>query len=249
MPNLFLANTGLLPHDLVTCPFQVIQLRKLYSGSLVVSDLFYEHDQPAKTGLPAKQTSAPFPQSADWGRESPSLSFAPSEGNSQLPSRRMCALPSAAASEEDTSKLDPAVVSAPLSESEESAPNRRRSSGSHQIKQAQEPPSGAKRRGRPRKQAQGIPASSKPTMPSAKKKAPGLKTGDSVWEVEEIVGSRIEADTYIHYYEVKWKGWSAKHNTWEPKKNLADCKDLIKQFEVQGEKDEKRKRKFSKDDP
>lgn len=160
----------------------------------------------------------------------------------------MSAHPSAAASEEDTSKLDPAVVSTPLSGSEESAPKRRRSSGSHQIKQAQEPPSGAKRRGRPRKQAQGTPARSKPTMTSPKEGEPVLKTGDGVWEVEQIVGSRIEADTYIHYYEVKWKGWSAKHNTWEPKKNLADCKDLIKQFEVQSEKDEKRKRKNSKDD-
>jgi hypothetical protein len=52
-----------------------------------------------------------------------------------------------------------------------------------------------------------------------------------VWEVEEVVGSLIEADTYIHYYEVKWRGYSSKDNTWEPKKNLQNCQEAIKRFE------------------
>lgn len=52
-----------------------------------------------------------------------------------------------------------------------------------------------------------------------------------LWEVERIVAAHIEAETYIHWYQVKWKGWSAKNNTWEPKKNLASCQDLIDNFE------------------
>lgn len=54
---------------------------------------------------------------------------------------------------------------------------------------------------------------------------------ETVWEVERVVGARIEANTYIHWYQVKWKGWAAKHNTWEPKKNLSSCRDLIEEFE------------------
>ncbi|TQV96919.1 chromo (CHRromatin organization MOdifier) domain-containing protein [Cordyceps javanica] len=63
------------------------------------------------------------------------------------------------------------------------------------------------------------------------------------WEVECIVDSRIEADTYIHWYQVKWKGWGAKHNTWEPKKNLVSCQDLIEEFKVRQRKEAKTKRK------
>lgn len=54
---------------------------------------------------------------------------------------------------------------------------------------------------------------------------------DAVWEVERIVGSKIEAGTLIHFYQVKWKGWPDKHNTWEPKKNLSTCRGLISDFE------------------
>ncbi|KAM0667430.1 hypothetical protein ACQRIT_003522 [Beauveria bassiana] len=67
------------------------------------------------------------------------------------------------------------------------------------------------------------------------------------WEVEKIVDARIEAETYIHWYRVKWKGWSAKHNTWEPKKNLASCQDLIDEFEALQEKEERSAKKQNKD--
>ncbi|KGQ12140.1 Heterochromatin protein 1 [Beauveria bassiana D1-5] len=63
------------------------------------------------------------------------------------------------------------------------------------------------------------------------------------WEVEKIVDARIEAETYIHWYRVKWKGWSAKHNTWEPKKNLANCQDLIDEFEALQEKENRSAKK------
>lgn len=58
-----------------------------------------------------------------------------------------------------------------------------------------------------------------------------IANAKEVWEVEEVVGSLIEADTYIHYYEVKWKGYSSKENTWGPKKNLQTCQEAIERFE------------------
>lgn len=58
-----------------------------------------------------------------------------------------------------------------------------------------------------------------------------VKTSGREWEVEQIVDSRIDADTYEHFYEVKWKGYSIKENTWEPKTNLSNCLDAIQAFE------------------
>lgn len=51
------------------------------------------------------------------------------------------------------------------------------------------------------------------------------------WEVEKILGSQIDAISYEHFYLVKWKGYGVQENTWEPKKNLANCKDAIRAFE------------------
>lgn len=56
-------------------------------------------------------------------------------------------------------------------------------------------------------------------------------TSGEEWEVEEIIDSRIEAGTLVHYYEVKWRGFSSKHNTWEPKVHLQNCKEAIEEFE------------------
>ncbi|CAJ0552868.1 Ff.00g009460.m01.CDS01 [Fusarium sp. VM40] len=54
---------------------------------------------------------------------------------------------------------------------------------------------------------------------------------DTEWEVEEIVESRIDTTTKKQVYLVKWKGYSSKHNTWEPRKNLGNCLKLVRKFE------------------
>jgi hypothetical protein len=51
------------------------------------------------------------------------------------------------------------------------------------------------------------------------------------WEVEKILDSGIDGPTGVHLYLVKWKGFSSKENTWEPKKNLGNCLKLIQEFE------------------
>ncbi|KDN61590.1 putative chromo domain-containing protein [Colletotrichum sublineola] len=48
--------------------------------------------------------------------------------------------------------------------------------------------------------------------------------------VEKIVNSRIDPITRDQMYMVKWKGYGAKDNTWEPLKNLGKCTSLIKTF-------------------
>ncbi|KAL6794326.1 hypothetical protein J3E68DRAFT_406474 [Trichoderma sp. SZMC 28012] len=82
----------------------------------------------------------------------------------------------------------------------------------------------AKRRGRPAGKAKGSEATST------------AKGGRKEWEVEKIVDSRIEEETLEHYFRVKWKGFSDKDNTWEPKKNLANCKGLVEAYEKKAEK-------------
>ncbi|PHH67115.1 hypothetical protein CDD81_4510 [Ophiocordyceps australis] len=56
------------------------------------------------------------------------------------------------------------------------------------------------------------------------------------WEIEAIVESCIEADTFTHYYFVKWKGFSSKFNTWEPKINLKNCPAVLKAYEKRSKK-------------
>lgn len=52
------------------------------------------------------------------------------------------------------------------------------------------------------------------------------------WEVEAIVESSIDADSMEHMYLVKWKGFAATENTWEPRKNLDHAAAMIKAFEA-----------------
>ncbi|KAF3060485.1 hypothetical protein CFAM422_011260 [Trichoderma lentiforme] len=81
-----------------------------------------------------------------------------------------------------------------------------------------------KRRGRPAGKAKESEATGK------------ANGGRKEWEVEKIVDSRIEEETLEHYFRVKWKGFSDKDNTWEPKKNMANCKGLVEAYEKKAEK-------------
>lgn len=52
--------------------------------------------------------------------------------------------------------------------------------------------------------------------------------GDRVYAAERIIRKRVRKGK-VEYY-VKWKGWSQRHNTWEPEENILDRR-LIEQFE------------------
>ncbi|KAB5584800.1 hypothetical protein GE09DRAFT_1068294 [Coniochaeta sp. 2T2.1] len=52
------------------------------------------------------------------------------------------------------------------------------------------------------------------------------------YEVEEILESVIDADTFEHLYRVKWKGYPLDEATWEPKTNLTHAAELIRAFDA-----------------
>lgn len=112
---------------------------------------------------------------------------------------------------------------------------------------AQKPSSSTKRKLRPQQKVEEIGAVRKRGRPAKtattlriKKTDKGDETtqeahnGRKEWEVEQIVESRIDAETMQHWFKVKWKGYTSKHNTWEPKKNLANCKALLEKYEKAG---------------
>ena len=65
-----------------------------------------------------------------------------------------------------------------------------------------------------------------------------------LYTVEKVIDKRLGANGKVEYL-LKWKGYSKKESTWEPKENL-DCKKLIRDFEK--EHGEKKKSIKSEDD-
>merc|ERR1711934_622383 len=63
-----------------------------------------------------------------------------------------------------------------------------------------------------------------------KKKGKKKKKVEAEYEVESIVSKRESEEGKVEYL-VKWKGWNASDNTWEPVDNLESSKDLIDEFE------------------
>lgn len=63
------------------------------------------------------------------------------------------------------------------------------------------------------------------------------------WEVESIIDVRDDA-TFEQVYLVKWKGFSSKENTWEPKENLGNCQRAMRDFQARREVPAK-KRKYT----
>eukprot|EP00966_Prymnesium_polylepis_P062222 1443572-Prymnesium_polylepis.1 len=49
--------------------------------------------------------------------------------------------------------------------------------------------------------------------------------GKDTYEPERVVAERLAKG--VTQYQVKWAGFDAKHNTWEPIEHLAGCEDLI----------------------
>merc|ERR1712203_1084631 len=56
------------------------------------------------------------------------------------------------------------------------------------------------------------------------------KKAEAEYEVESVVSKRETEKGEVEYL-VKWKGWNASDNTWEPVENLESSQELIDEFE------------------
>ena len=57
--------------------------------------------------------------------------------------------------------------------------------------------------------------------------------GQDIYEPEKVVGERqknLGGGKTETQYEVKWKGWDKKHNTYDPLSNLAGCEDMVSEY-------------------
>ena len=63
-----------------------------------------------------------------------------------------------------------------------------------------------------------------------KKKGKKKKKAEAEYEVESVVSKRDTEEGKVEYL-VKWKGYDASDNTWEPVENLESSQELIDEFE------------------
>ena len=59
---------------------------------------------------------------------------------------------------------------------------------------------------------------------------PDLMGGQEEWEVDNVLASRRFGRNKALQYLIKWKGFSEAHNSWEPKRNLGNADQLVKEF-------------------
>merc|ERR1711936_1518045 len=63
-----------------------------------------------------------------------------------------------------------------------------------------------------------------------KKKGKKKKKAEAEYGVESVVSKRETEEGKVEYL-VKWKGYDASENTWEPVENLDSSQELIDEFE------------------
>ena len=74
-----------------------------------------------------------------------------------------------------------------------------------------------------------FPTRSTPTNPS-----PTLDDeGEEIFEAEQILDTKVVGRWRKRKFLVRWKGYDASHDTWEPVENLSDCQDLLADFLLQ----------------
>jgi hypothetical protein len=55
-----------------------------------------------------------------------------------------------------------------------------------------------------------------------------MRDGEVEHTVEKILESRVDRGKL--WYHIQWKGYGPEDNTWEPEGNLANAKELVKEF-------------------
>ena len=77
---------------------------------------------------------------------------------------------------------------------------------------------------------EGDPQADAEEKPKKKKKGKKKKKAEAEYEVESVVSKRDTEEGKVEYL-VKWKGYDASDNTWEPVENLESSQELIDEFE------------------
>jgi hypothetical protein len=74
---------------------------------------------------------------------------------------------------------------------------------------------------------------------------PDIVNDEEQYEVERIINHRKRGRTF--QYLVRWKGYTAMDDSWEPETNLANAPDILKQYQdsqIQGRVTKKRTRRL-----
>ena len=58
-----------------------------------------------------------------------------------------------------------------------------------------------------------------------------LVDGEPEYEVESIINDRSHRNQ--HQYLIRWKGYSAAHDSWIPEKELSNAPDLLAEYLAQ----------------
>lgn len=78
-----------------------------------------------------------------------------------------------------------------------------------------------------------------PQLPENSKSPSSQLKNEMQYEIEEILDKKFMKSNDGKrrlYYLIKWKGYSLEHNTWEPKSELGNAKEIIKEFEKRRKK-------------
>jgi hypothetical protein len=70
--------------------------------------------------------------------------------------------------------------------------------------------------------------------PNFTRPPPDLVDGEEEYEVEKVIDKKKMGRGHKTYYLIKWKGYSASENSWEPEENVR-ADELIAEFEKRRE--------------
>lgn len=139
--------------------------------------------------------------------------------------------------DDDTNKMPTYCEKRSRSTSDDAAPPSKRSKSSSKSKKVHRMPSETRksRLPSPEVKVEKSPIRELRICISPIKKSPinhqsASNVDKNIFEVEKILDKRTKENET--WYFIKWKGWSAAHNTWEPESNLSNCTSLISTFQT-----------------
>ena len=85
------------------------------------------------------------------------------------------------------------------------------------------------------KKAQNIDFNLSRKRKRTKKSCSSKRAKNDLFEVEKILDERINNNNNESEFLIKWKGYTAEENSWEPLRNLGKCQYLLEDFQRRNE--------------